>query len=957
MDAFEDEDWASVGESEDGDSGSDNAAPSLQSAASDVAKLEVAIAAAAKHEVEVEAAAVAVVPDTTPGSKKTAPKRMSPGQARRLQALHRVHLLGLIGALARRSQACNSPLVQAALASQLPTSVLASCAGLLTEMAATQSISNVVADQHDPAVPRVPSITAIKSVLGWFALRFRVAHPGPLPRTDPVDEGYLCDLATRQAAEQDEAAAGSSPAMLLTEPAPAQPVVLTPDEAACLFCAICRSVGVPCRLVGCLDPIAAVGGTFEPTKLPSVAQPTTSTNTSKGRSSCRASGLSPAAASRLGHIRAWVEVFATGDHASEPATAAAPGAASSAAGGFPEQGARWRSICPSRQWVGRSLDLTASRPKGSPPAYCIAVSGSGAVRDVSRRYCLRWSVAGALRRRSGTADWLPNALWSVQRAMRWRAVSVQDLMAHVCELEAAEAAENEEVADLTSDAETAPQSAAPRLTLASSTLPSVRLLERQADLEEAAELRLAERTEPLPTSLAGFRSHPLYCLESLLTSSQLLRPRGPELGRFKGEAVFPRACVRQLLPLHRWVADHGVRVRHAEQGRPARLAPRKKRLPVVGAAKGRYHPGAPGATSSSSATGAGSDAGAVALFGEWQTEPLDPPPVVSGKVPRNRFGNYDLLHPKCLPAGAVHLSMPRVAKAARAVGVSFAPAVVAFDYKGGAMVPRVVGVIVPVESEAVVRDAWATLERQREADAARQRAARVAARWESLVAGARLRVRVARLYHSVAARAGAWPQSPPQPVLSEAAAAAAASAGGVAGQVSARVGGSTDVALRAEPAAQRRSEGSGSAAMVAASLQRQQAVVAEAERARVASAVRMNAEQGVVMVSGETGFATLAATRGLASAASASNGAAAEAAIDGGVERQKRARAATAASQTPTDASSQDDGNPESQTSGPASKRAPQTLGADKTLARTAEREIHHKGAAEATAAPETFEF
>lgn len=45
----------------------------------------------------------------------------------------------------------------------------------------------------------------------------------------------------------------------------------------------------------------------------------------------------------------------------------------------------------------------------------------------------------------------------------------------------------------------------------------------------------------------------------------------------------------------------------------------------------------------------------VPLFGEWQTEPYQPPYVVDGKVPRNEYGRQDVFTPAMVPIGGSHL--------------------------------------------------------------------------------------------------------------------------------------------------------------------------------------------------------------------------------------------------------------------------------------------------------------
>ncbi len=75
---------------------------------------------------------------------------------------------------------------------------------------------------------------------------------------------------------------------------------------------------------------------------------------------------------------------------------------------------------------------------------------------------------------------------------------------------------------------------------------------------------------------------------------------------------------------------------------------------------------------------------ACSLFGEWQTVAWAPPPIAGGKITKNAYGNVELWSPEHLPAGAAHLTEPRIAAAARRLKIDFAPAMVGFEIKKGA---------------------------------------------------------------------------------------------------------------------------------------------------------------------------------------------------------------------------------------------------------------------------------
>ena len=84
----------------------------------------------------------------------------------------------------------------------------------------------------------------------------------------------------------------------------------------------------------------------------------------------------------------------------------------------------------------------------------------------------------------------------------------------------------------------------------------------------------------------------------------------------------------------------------------------------------------------------------MALFAEYQTEVYAPPPVVDGRIPRNKFGNLDVYVESMIPAGGIHVRHPLAAKAAEVLGISFAAAVTGFEFKGRQGTAVINGVVV-----------------------------------------------------------------------------------------------------------------------------------------------------------------------------------------------------------------------------------------------------------------------
>ena len=176
------------------------------------------------------------------------------------------------------------------------------------------------------------------------------------------------------------------------------------------------------------------------------------------------------------------------------------------------------------------------------------------------------------------------------------------------------------------------------------------------------------------------------------------------------------------------------------------------------------------------AAGAGDGRVPVPLYGEWQTEPYEPPAVVGGVVPRNGFGNIELWG-GAVPRGGAHVVHPHALAAAARLGISHAPAVVralvcvcacvcvracartrepvlygqpplararqvAFEHRGGRPYPRREGIVVAAGNEAMLVEACEVLMQSRLETEAAARAAAVARRWALLVRKLLIRAQV-----------------------------------------------------------------------------------------------------------------------------------------------------------------------------------------------------------------------
>jgi xeroderma pigmentosum group C-complementing protein len=125
-----------------------------------------------------------------------------------------------------------------------------------------------------------------------------------------------------------------------------------------------------------------------------------------------------------------------------------------------------------------------------------------------------------------------------------------------------------------------------------------------------------------------------------------------------------------------------------------------------------------------------------------QTDPYIAPPVVAGKVPKNKFGNIDLYVPSMVPPGGVHIRHERAAQAAFILGVDYAPALTGFEFRGRQGTAVLNGVVVPEEAGEAV---WAVIEGlvDMEAEEEQERRTRRALRmWSRFLKALRIRERI-----------------------------------------------------------------------------------------------------------------------------------------------------------------------------------------------------------------------
>ena len=135
------------------------------------------------------------------------------------------------------------------------------------------------------------------------------------------------------------------------------------------------------------------------------------------------------------------------------------------------------------------------------------------------------------------------------------------------------------------------------------------------------------------------------------------------------------------------------------------------------------------------------DAG-TSLYAFHQTIEYKPPPVVSGRIPKNVYGNLDVYVPSMVPPGAVHLKNPETQRAAKLLGVDFADAVTGFAFKGRHGTAIINGAIVAIEHAEALQEVLNAFEDDRIHAEEARRSLEALRMWKRLLAGLRIRERI-----------------------------------------------------------------------------------------------------------------------------------------------------------------------------------------------------------------------
>ncbi|KAJ8125705.1 hypothetical protein O1611_g7933 [Lasiodiplodia mahajangana] len=256
----------------------------------------------------------------------------------------------------------------------------------------------------------------------------------------------------------------------------------------------------------------------------------------------------------------------------------------------------------------------------------------------------------------------------------------------------------------------------------------------QSDLDqiEANEFAAVEAREPMPRNIVDFKDHPIYALERHLRRHEVLVPNATPSGTVGAgskaplERVYRRRDVRIARSREKWYRL-GREVRPDEIPVKFLTNPSKVHEDLF--------------SDEVEELGEGETNG-TPIYTMDQTEIYRAPPVLNGKVPKNRYGNLDLYVPSMVPEGGVYIADDFGARAAFILGIDYAPALTGFQFSGRKGTAVLRGVVVAAEyGEAVT----AVIEgiKDQEVEMEMERKSRQALRmWRLLLMNLRIRERI-----------------------------------------------------------------------------------------------------------------------------------------------------------------------------------------------------------------------
>jgi len=212
---------------------------------------------------------------------------------------------------------------------------------------------------------------------------------------------------------------------------------------------------------------------------------------------------------------------------------------------------------------------------------------------------------------------------------------------------------------------------------------------------------------PPPTTVNGFKNHPLYILKKDIKKSQQLRPNAKVSGMVKGQVYYNRSDITDLHSKTNW----GKIMREIKDGEmPVKIETRNVKGKEISSE----------------------------LYAEWQTQPLVVAPVVDGVIPVNKYGNIEIWKGNLalVPKGATFLTnedAPAAQTVAQRLELPYAKALVDFEIKKGNSFPKFGGIIVLNEHAQLIRESSRNIEHHNAEVALQKHEKAIVLKWEHLV--------------------------------------------------------------------------------------------------------------------------------------------------------------------------------------------------------------------------------
>lgn len=257
-------------------------------------------------------------------------------------------------------------------------------------------------------------------------------------------------------------------------------------------------------------------------------------------------------------------------------------------------------------------------------------------------------------------------------------------------------------------------------------------------IDDYEELYFQKRDEDegMPDNLKDFQNHPHYILEKDIRQNQILKPGIKECGYLKINSK-----VNSVLKVYekKYLIDLKTARQWYNEGRILRIGAQCKKI----IKKKSFKPTLDDSVEDER------------LYSIDDTELYDPPlaTVPEGIIKKNTFGNIEVFTPNMIPRNCCLIVSQVAVKAARFIGIEFAPAVTQFKFERHKRVkPVVSGVVVANWFKDAVLAAIEGIEYSMELDEKKQREFDAMLEWNTLLTKLRIKSNLNETYGVVPTR-------------------------------------------------------------------------------------------------------------------------------------------------------------------------------------------------------------